>query len=379
MKILLVTLTDLLPTALGAALNPANEYCAIIVDDVQPARQILEQTNFPAERILPFYDLKECLEDFYYDFVLCVSDGRIVGTISKHFSNLGLPRDKYVHVCLTTGQIIERALNYYEKHAADFEMFATGLSYVASGLDMHQFKRKMINFGSDSQDLYYDYQIAKRVLTPKAGGGIGQLRYALIGLGIQSFHFDLSKSYSFSHKLLRYLIPFDDLHNFCLPTETYKNLFNPKFLAVRMPPEVQDLNNLCLGKTDAFMNLDSRLKVREITDIWNRTYPETCKENTKILDDYLALCENNNVRPIIFLMPFSYGAMKHMNKRLVDELRCIIDEAQKKYPAAIFFDSWRLNVFEDRDFCDSIHLNIHGAAKFSAILNSFIERFDADY
>ena len=43
---------------------------------------------------------------------------------------------------------------------------------------------------------------------------------------------------------------------------------------------------------------------------------------------------------------------------------------------AYFVDGWKLSGFSDDDFYDVSHMNIQGSAKFSAILNDFIEQLE---
>ena len=44
-----------------------NDYCAIVVDEVEPAAGYLEKINYPKNKIFYFYDLPECLSENYYD------------------------------------------------------------------------------------------------------------------------------------------------------------------------------------------------------------------------------------------------------------------------------------------------------------------------
>ncbi len=244
------------------------------------------------------------------------------------------------------------------------------------GLDANQFKYKLFNFGRSSQDLYYSYQIAKRVLTPKTGGG-SRIRYALIELNPYTFHADQSLYYSENFRLLHYVVSFKDVHNFWLPLEKYKNLFNANFLAYKLPLENFDINNVMLEKTPLrFMNFKSRLGARERSEVWDKKcYPDTLKEYVKIFDDYLALCQENNVRPIICTFPVSECYKKYFSKKIIAEFNHDIEEALKKYPA-VFLDAWKLKGFDDSDFYDVDHLNIKGAAKFSTILNNVIEQLE---
>ena len=175
MRILLVVLHDILPTAFTQVLNPANEYCAIVTEEVAPAKNFIKSTGLPEQLIHSFYELKACIENFYYDVVLCISDGRTATTINEHIKKYGVPQEKFLNIYLTDNSdnifLLERALRYYKEHVDEFDMFATGSSYMEKGLDSTKFKRKLFNLGKGSQDLYYDYQVAKRVLTPQMGGG----------------------------------------------------------------------------------------------------------------------------------------------------------------------------------------------------------------
>ena len=81
MRILLIALHDVLPTAFTQILNPANEYCAIVTEEVEPARNFIKNINLPEKLVHSFYELRECIENFYYDVVLCISDGRTAYSI----------------------------------------------------------------------------------------------------------------------------------------------------------------------------------------------------------------------------------------------------------------------------------------------------------
>ena len=193
-----------------------------------------------------------------------------------------------------------------------------------------------------------------------------------------SFHYDLSKAYKNNLQLFQYYIAFKDCHNFWLPEEKIPSIFKKEFLSFRLPAQIEDINNV-YGEKTAFrvMNWQHRLITREHIDIWkNKYYPETVKENVKILDDYLTLCEKNNVRPIIFLPPMTEGVKKYFNKKIMDEFYYLVHEAQIKHHGAAFLDGWKLPGFFDNDFYDAFHLNIQGAAKFSTILNNVIENLE---
>ena len=191
-----------------------------------------------------------------------------------------------------------------------------------------------------------------------------------------TFHYDLSKAFGVISQLFSYYIAFKDLHNFWLSEEKIPSIFKKEFLSFRLPAQVADINNVYGEKTALrFMGWEQRIHAYNVIDSWaNKNYPETRNENVKILDEYLTLCEKNNVRPIMFLPPMTDVYKKYFNKKIFDEFYYLVREAQKKHPTAAFLDGWKLQGFYDRDFYDAAHLNIQGAAKFSTILNDAIEK-----
>lgn len=178
---------------------------------------------------------------------------------------------------------------------------------------------------------------------------------------------------------MQYLIAINDLHNFFVPIDFYKKVIRKEYFELKIPTEPIDINNPYGAKhpVPIYINQRERLGARDTADGWaDKNYPDTCTENIKILDDYLTLCEQNKIRPIMFLPPMTEGYIKHFSKQILDEFYYIVGQACKKHPYAIFIDGWKLQGMTDKDFYDVFHLNIIGAAKFSTFLNSVIEQLD---
>ena len=174
MRILLVTFTEYLPFAFTQVLNPELEYCAIVVDEPDIAKRMLAKVPPIRDRIFPFYELKECVENNYYDFVLLIATfdfNEINADILRNLKEYGLPNEKFVEISFypNFNFQVERALRYYKEHVQDFEMFATGASRIRHALIPKFFKRKIFNFGCDGEDIYYHYKIANEVM--RLGGG----------------------------------------------------------------------------------------------------------------------------------------------------------------------------------------------------------------
>ena len=377
MVILLVTWTDQLLKKLSA-LNPQLEFCAIVVDDVESAQEILQRVGLPKDLLYPLYELKECTEELYYDYVLCADDGW-GDDFLKIVQDYDVPKEKILalNFLCRDNFLVERSLHYFKEHAAEFDMFATGLSYAEVGLDVTRFKRKLFNFAHSSQDLYYNLQVAKFAVSCAPPG---KIRYALINLAPYSFHYDLSQADNLQFLMLHYLLAFDDLHNFRLSAAEYRKFLREKYLSMRLPLEPFDVNNPFYVKSSLrFMTPESKLRaLKSRKKVGRKNFPATRAENVKILDEYLTLCEQNSIRPIIFLTPMSELYMKHYPNKNMNEFRFLVNQACRKHSSAIFIDGWEIdNLMTDKDFYDYGHMNIQGAAKFSMFLSEFIGGLEA--
>ncbi len=169
MNVLLVTSAKNLAEKF-AALNPELEYSAIVVDDVESAKKTLAQVGLSNLFVCPMTELIKCVDYLWYNYILCVQDHFYDAQINKLS---GLPKEKIISFATLPNEgnwETERHLRYYREHAQDFEMFATGISHTEAGLDVKCLKYEAFNFATSSQDLYYSFQIAKRVVL--YGGGI---------------------------------------------------------------------------------------------------------------------------------------------------------------------------------------------------------------
>ena len=376
MKVLLVSFAMDIKTSM-MALNPNLEYVGIVVEEPESVKKILQDSLFKIDEniIYPFYELKECIENLSYDVVIHATRGVMAWSIHKYFIKYGLPREKFIFARISNDAFsVERAMRYYREHSSEFQIIATGISYSAVCLDESKFKYKLFNFARSSQDLYYDFQIAKFALS------VGKrTKYVLIGLAPYSFHHDLSKTYAFVWRLLPYFNALNDLHNFWMPKEKYRALFHPAFLDIKLGYEGFDETNVYGEKLPGVKNMDinTHIKARDEIEKWTtKNFPESRKENIKIFDEYLKLCERKKVQPIIFLPPMTEGVKKYFNREILEDFFTLVNKATKKHSSAIFFNGWDLEGFSNEYFYDMFHLNLNGAAKFSKIFNTLIEQIE---
>lgn len=392
MSVLIVTYAKTLPDSL-ANLNPEIEYAAIVVDNVESAKKNLAQVGLSKNFVCPMEELTNCIEYLWYDYIFCLGIGwgdKLLQLVQEY----GAPKDKIVGINFRNGVFLtERSHRYFKEHCAEFDMFATGISYAETGLNVDCFKRKIFNFARSSQDLYYNFQTAKFAVL--CGGGHSTLRYALIGLAPYEFHYDLSQSRRLQFLMVDYLVAFNDLHNYFVPIDTYRKFFRAEYLANKLPLKDFEVNDpFHIRKIPAYTvekkpispnpndktknnNVAKEAPVRADGRGGKRDFPATCLNNIKILDDYLTLCEENGIRPIMFLAPMPSAYMRNYSATQIDELRYIVEQACQKHSSARFIDGWKLDFINDSDFYDKGHMNLQGATKFSTYINDFIEALEA--
>ncbi|MBR6712417.1 MAG: hypothetical protein IKI76_05405 [Selenomonadaceae bacterium] len=166
MRVLLVTTENKLSEKLNV-LNPELEYCAVVVDEVESAKEILGQVGLSKDLLYPMSNLRECVESLNYDYVLCVQ-GSFYDCKNDILRQYNVPTEKiacFAGLTLTANFEREHLLRYYREHCQDFEMFATGISTAYEGINCTKFKRKLFKFAKPSQDLYYDYSFAKSAIS----------------------------------------------------------------------------------------------------------------------------------------------------------------------------------------------------------------------
>ena len=180
-------------------------------------------------------------------------------------------------------------------------------------------------------------------------------------------------------RLLRFFISLDDLHDFWLPKEKYRKIFKAEYLNFGMLTEDITLDSIYYKKIPGKMSITTNISARTLLAFWNgKYYPVTKEENIKILDDYLTLCEKNNVQPILFLTPMYSGYKKYFNKKIMNEFYYLVSKALEKHPSTRFFNGWKLEGFTYEYFFDYDHLNAGGAEKFSTLFNDFIMQLEAN-
>lgn len=314
------------------------------------------------------------IADIYYDYVIIASQYN--KEIYDQLLYMGIENEKIMQYYI----FADMYNDFFNKKIDDFnicntvEVLATGISYAYAGLNDKLLKKPAFNFSYASQDIYFGYHIVKKLLEEKREN-LKNFRHCLIGLCYYNFEYDLSKS-SIKNKVILYYDFLKKSHNYGNINELYdmykinnkiaEKIFdkneNGSFdfkwnLTVRSLNKEDDLNEI--GKRQAFLDC-------------NKDYPETVKENTKLLKEYFEILKRNNIKPIVIVYPASNYYTSHFSKKIENEFKKIIKKLKEEYNFQ-YIDYFRSNIFKDEEFRDVSHLNAKGAEKFTEILNEVIE------
>ena len=321
------------------------------------------------------------INNYDYDFIIITSI--FSQEIESQLLQLDIPKYKIFPYGIDYGTYsLSEQLNKII-NSNEYELFITGLSFAYCGIDTESLNKKSVNLAFFSQDLFYDYQIAKKVINKTKS----KIKYVLLGLSYYSFQYDLSKSINKDFCVSRYVGIVNSLHNYVISKNNnidssdnildsiwyYKNFFTAKslkegFIAFKKQDNLLLEKNFCeLSKSaKKIQGKDSAIQAS------NKNYPKTVIENTQILDDYLTLLKNNNIAPILVIFPTTKYFYNYFSKSLKDEFYKIINDLNLRYDFQIF-DYFESNLFNEGDFMDSSHLNKNGSKKITELLNTKID------
>lgn len=269
---------------------------------------------------------------------------------------------------------------HYINMEQETEVIVTGLSYGLNTIDAHRLNAVALNFSMNSQDLYYDFLHAKRVIL----NGRGKLQKCFITMSYYSLFYDLSLSSNNDKCIKTYMPLFRDSHH-AVCTEgndsikagenTLNKLFarsfflqNPSYYG---PAVQREWIPASVGSPSAWQSISAQKKnefASELAGKHNKHFlhRKTLEENIQIAEQYIALLAQHGIQPIVLITPFTKEYVTYIRK----EYKEILLQFLEQLPYQIdFLDMNELNIFEEEDFIDADHLNCHGALKATQAVN----------
>lgn len=362
--------------------------------------------NIEVVKILDVDKLNFVNDDFEYVLNLCEdtnSEEKIINNLLVEQHRLLNLKERYINYYKELIYMYRKRYFYSKlvtsireaKENKNVDMICTGLSYTMKGYYDKFSKYNCVNLGASSQDLYYDYLIAKDVININRN-----IKHCLIGLVYYSFHWDLSSTKNESYRIEDIYYPiFKDKHNFrgIIPEDNnadikelfsredllkdifyehiYEDILREKF-QWELNSELMDVfwNNSTYLEGE-LSNRIEEVKIkegRERAELHNRiNYKATKEENFNILKAYLKLLKDNGIKATIVVFPVTSYYGNAFNKKIKKEFYDNINFLKKEYDFQVI-DLFNSKEFGIECFSDYDHLNKKGAIRCTEVINNFI-------
>ena len=286
-------------------------------------------------------------------------------------------RRNYDYVWLST------MLRKAEISATPGSTLITGSSHALNGI-YEPFWKNAVNCSMHSQDLYYDFCCARKVLEKNQN-----FNKCFIVMGYYIAYQDLSRSMGWGKTIISsvYKPIFDDSHNW------------PNFPYVDPWAEFGDLSSLrkeqceqllygALNEQSYYNAIRSRTpffdfqgyewqqlsetqheqfgKIRAESHNKSFRYTSSFEENKLILRQYVHYLYQHEVLPILVVTPFTPAYNRYVLQDMKDGLLEMVDSVPENVHYVDFNDA--LELFTPTDFMDTDHLSEQGAKKVSGFL-----------
>ncbi|WP_160675931.1 hypothetical protein [Clostridium sp. C8-1-8] len=311
----------------------------------------------------------EEINKFSYELIIkAISEENIKGSQAINFKDY--LRNYYD---FEIGRLLYKLNTNYET----IDGFITGLSYAEVGIDEDIIEGNVINAAISSQDIFYDYEVAKYILLNNKYAD--KVKFAIIGLTYYSFHFDLSKS-SVGDRVYSYYPFTNNIHNredlsgvkceeFNRVETILKNIFIEDYKNEIYKALIDEYE---IGWKDYISGYLTPEKIaigkENVRKDSLKNYPITVEENKKILNDYIDFLKARNITPYIIICPTSKYYHPYLSERISSEFKSVIEEISYNKAVRVY-DYFNSDMFSESDFYDTAHLNRIGARKFTNLIN----------
>lgn len=284
--------------------------------------------------------------------------------------------------------------------AGNVQCIAVGNSHIMGGFLEGPMPVRTVNFGADSQDMYYSLLCAERAVQCASS-----IKYVILPMDVIMAEMDLScDPTDFNRSILtKVCIPvFQDRHGYSgeLPE------FYPECQKHLLYQHVFDLRSVRDDLDKRFMDPIAKLdfynekfwprrpngmlpyNFREMSDEQNMRaakfrFPgehdfanQTCKENMDMLDRFLIKMAQHGITVILSNMPmtrfFYYGIGEDQMSRFKD----IFIRHYVNNKNCVFMDFLESPLFNNSDFHDYDHLNQQGAEKLTKLIGQKVAELE---
>ena len=302
------------------------------------------------------------------------TDRAILHTLNQFFSR------NYDYLWLKT------MLDQAGKSNTQGSTLIVGSSHALNGIKEDCWSRAF-NCSMHSQDIYYDFQCARRVLD-SAEKGIFSRCFIVMGYYIAYQDLSLSKVSRETVISNIYYPICRDAHNWTDPShrdlwyglgdtpEPIKNLcsqlaaqklleYGTYYSEIRPRGTLFDLKGRVWAEVPSSERMAmGQARAADHNKIFQ--HKESLEENKEIIKQFVAYLYEHEVQPIVVITPFS----AEYNCFVLPEMKAGVLELLDAVPQDIHYVDFNqaLDLFDAADFMDTDHLSARGAEKMSAIL-----------
>ena len=256
----------------------------------------------------------------------------------------------------------------------DIKVLCVGVSYSMFGLIDKEIQVKALNLSLPSQDFYFAYKIASRIIELNKS-----IEYCIIGSAYYSFHFDLAKFGSEGFRVERVYYPvLGDTNGFKLseaydrkrPFNVFGRLAKTYFNITRTRKDMRLID----GELCSFDKQTLITQGRQRAETHNKLikYEQTAAKYEKLLADFLEMLQVNQIKPIIMVFPATKYYREPFDKGFKTVFYNSINSLLESFNFEVI-DLFSSDQFELRDYVDFDHLGLEGAKKATRILNEHIK------
>jgi hypothetical protein len=284
----------------------------------------------------------------------------------------------------------------------DVQCIAVGNSHIMGGVLESSMPVRTVNFGADSQDVYYSLLCAERAVKYSSS-----IKYVILPLDILMAEMDLSNNPTdFNLSILtkvcipvfqdrrRYNGELPTLYPECQKHALYQYAFDMKSVREDLDKHLMD----SVAKLDFYNNRFFPRKpngmlpynFREMTDEQNlraakMRFPgkhdfldKTCKENMDMLDRFLIRMEQRGITVILFDMPMTRFFYYGIGEDKMSQFKDVFIQHYANNKNCILMDFLKWSLFDDADFHDYDHLNQLGAEKLTNLIGQKIIELESE-
>lgn len=272
-----------------------------------------------------------------------------------------------------------------------------GSSHTMNGIDERYFDDRTINFSVSSQDLFFSFEHIKAAIANSKT----KIKKCIINLGYYTMYWDIAKSTSEQYRVQQVYEP---LFNYINKGESFQerdckiSSISPSFNKKLMQEIYTDyaleffklnMTYYCIGRTRVNNNIlglndiewkslgeqekEYYAKDRATKHNRHEKRTDTLQDNIKILSEMVKLLNENNIRTIFLICPYTKWYNTYISASYKDTIVKLLDELPYSVELVDLNDVDGL--VDDSDFVDSDHLIDSGAVTVSRFINDYLKQF----